>query len=269
MSEEFGAEQMASMGPLLPTDPARVGPYWLDARLTSTPAGVAFSSHDDEGTPAMLILTSSGAAGDPNARDRLAGEVNKLHVDTVLARGGEGQNEGRLGIKYLDTADDPVPPDDAPLAPWVALAFNGTAAAVAEATRLLQAIDLSTTPELGKEAGPDYRLHWIDETTPGKSRLWPLPWPGRYDRAGWMTILISWLLMLLLAALALLLAILLFQNAPPQAPPPPVPTSGSGSGSPSGSPSQGPSPSRTPSMDDPSPGDSGTQGSSPSPNRRL
>ena len=39
---------------------------------------------------------------------------------------------------------------------------------------------------------------------PGLVRLWPLPWPGRYDRAGWKTILVSWLLMLLLAALAVL-----------------------------------------------------------------
>lgn len=276
MSDQFSGREMATMGPLLPTDPARVGEYWLDARLTSAPAGVAFSAHDNEGTPALLLLTSAGAAGDPNARDRLAGEVNKLHVDTVLARGGEGQDAGRLGIKFRDTKADPVPPDTAALAPWVALAFDGSAAAVAEATRILRAIDLSDVAELGKQSGPDYELHWIDQTSPGKTRLWPLPWPGRYDRAGWMTILISWLLMILLAALAILLAILLFQNAPPQAAPAPVPTSGSETmpASPSGSPSGSgrptpPSPSLTPSMGDPSPGESESGGSTPSPNRRL
>ena len=38
---------------------------------------------------------------------------------------------------------------------------------------------------------------------------------GRFDRAGWRTILVSWLLMLLLAALAVLIAILIFRNQPP------------------------------------------------------
>ena len=52
---------------------------------------------------------------------------------------------------------------------------------------------------------------------------WPLPWPGRGDRAGWVSILASWLLMLLLAALAILIAILIFQQSPQQSPPPPVP----------------------------------------------
>ena len=97
---------------------------------------------------------------------------------------------------------------------------------------------------------------------PGLARLWPLPWPGRFDRAGWRTILVSWLLMLLLAALAVLIAILIFRNQPPQSPPPPTgsssgPQSGSPqSGSQSGSP-QSPAPSGSPSSG--SPGPSGTE----------
>ncbi len=88
-------------------------------------------------------------------------------------------------------------------------------------------MQLATLPAQGAPSGPDYQQYWIDRVRPGLARLWPLPWPGRYDRAGWRTILVSWLLMLLLAALAVLIAILIFRNQPPQAPPPPTGSSGS------------------------------------------
>lgn len=172
----------------------------------------------------MLLVLSEGAANDAAARDRLAGEVNKMHVDTVVARGGRGQDEGRLAGKYRGEADDPIGPNDEPLVPWVALAWDGSVHAVAEADRVLRSVDLSTTPLIGAPAGPDYRLHWVDDTRPGRWRLWPLQWPARKDRAGWMTIAVSWLLMLVLTALALLIVVLIFQNTPPESPQPPVPT---------------------------------------------
>lgn len=226
-------------GPLLDSDPAKIGDFWLDARAVVRPSGVGYLGRANDGTPVLLVQLSEGAADDAAARDRLAGEVNKLHVDTVVARGGQGQDQGRLGDKYRDEDDDPVGPTDPPLAPWVALAYDGSPAAVAEADRLLAAVSLAGVGALGSAAGPDYQLAWIDRTDPGRGRLWPLPWPGRHDRAGWMTILVSWLLMILLAAIALLIAVLLFQNAPPEPPQPPVPTSASqsasGGGSPSGS----------------------------------
>ena len=75
------------------------------------------------------------------------------------------------------------------------------AAAIAEASRILDEVQLARLPLQGTPSGPDYRLHWIDRSGPGVARLWPLPWPGRHDRAGWVSILASWLLMLLLAAL--------------------------------------------------------------------
>lgn len=288
--------------PLQADDPPRVGDFWLDARLTGGPAGVGYLGHSDDETAVLLLMLSAGAAQDAAARERLAGEVNMLHIDTVVARGGQGQGEGRLGHTFRAEDGDPVGPGHAPLAPWVALVHDGSAAAVAEADRLLASVDLSTRSLQGAPDGPAYRLHWIDDTRPGTSRLWPLPWPGRHDRAGWVTILISWLLTLLLAALALLIAVLLFQNAPPQPPEPPVPTSpppsgsGSGSGSPppssgspsSGSPSSGsgspesasasPSdssgvtgkPSDSPSMESPDPsGSASGVGGSPPPNEKL
>jgi hypothetical protein len=277
------------VNPLLPDDPPKVGPYWLDARLGASPAGIAFTAHDADNQPAMVLLLAEGAAADPAARSRFAGEINAMHIDTVLARGGEGQDTGRLGRKFRPE-DDPVTPDARQAAPWTALAYDGSPAAAAEAERILDAVQLATLPPQGMPSGPDYQQYWVERVKPGLARLWPLPWPGRYDRAGWRTILVSWLLMLLLAALAVLIAILLFRNQPPQAPPPPTggsgspqssssPASGSpASGSPSGSPSQSgsgsPSGSASPSGTASGPGDpsesaTGSPAAPTSPGSRL
>ncbi|HSN42665.1 MAG TPA: hypothetical protein VLR88_01255, partial [Propionibacteriaceae bacterium] len=238
----WGVPSGVHPSPLLVNDPPRVGDFWLDARLSASSSGITYLGHAPDSTPVMVVMLSKGAAGDAAARDRLAGEVNKLHIDTVVARGGQGQAEGRLGNRFRSEADDPVGPEDVALAPWVALAYDGSPSAIAEANRLLASVDLTTTRLLGSPSGPDYRLHWIENTAPGTSRVWPLPWPGRHDRAGWMTMLVSWLLMILLCALALLIAVLLFQNSPPQQPPPPVPTSPPPSQSESPPPSQSQSP---------------------------
>jgi len=250
--------------PLLAADPPKVGDFWLDARLDATPAGIAFTAHDAANTPALVILLSEGAAADAAARSRFAGEINALHIDSVLARGGHGQDAGRLSRKFRKETDDPVAPDDRLVAPWAALVYDGSPAAAAQAGQILDAVQIATLPPQGVPAGPDYQQYWIERVQPGLARLWPLPWPGRFDRAGWRTILVSWLLMLLLAALAVLIAILIFRNQPPQSPPPPTgssaqsgpPQSGSPqSGSQSGSPSPGPSGSPTSG----SPGPSGTE----------
>jgi len=209
-----------------------VGGFWLDGRLTARPSGITFLAHDGGASsnqePVMLIMLSQGAAEDAAARDRLAGEVNKMHADTVIARGGAGQDEGRLASKYRCDADEPIPSDDVAEAPWVALAYDGSVDAIAEADRVLRSVDLSSTPPIGTMSGPGFQLPWVTHTQPGNWRRWPLPWPGRRDRASWVSILVSWLLMIVLAALALLIVILLFQI-----PPPPNGGSGGGSGSPS------------------------------------
>lgn len=266
-------------------DPVKVGDFWLDSRLHATPAGVAYCAHVDGSDAVMLLLLSGGAARDPAARARFSGEINAMHIDTVVARGGQEQDQGRMSVRFRDEHDDPIVASHAPLAPWVALAFDGSVGAVAEAARVLEAVDLVHTPQLGTPKGPDFLLHWWNNTAGGTSRLWPLPWPGRRDRAGWISLLVSFLLMVLLTAVAILLAILVFQNQPKVSPPPPIPsqaTGSGGSGSPSnssqggspdpsqsasGSPSDEPSRSDTPTMTQPSGSDSGP--GSPSPERKL
>jgi hypothetical protein len=182
--------------------------------------------------------------------------VNQMHIDAVYARGGHGQDFGRLGRKYRADGGDPVAPDSRQVAPWAALAYDGSPAAAATAERILDEVQLATLPPQGNPAGPDYRHYWIDRVRPGLTRLWPLPWPGRYDHAGWRTILVSWLLMVLLAALAVLIAILIFRNQPPQSPPPP--TGGSGSPPPASS-------SPSPQSGSPPPQSGSPQSGSPSP----
>ena len=259
---------------LLPDDPPVIGGFWLDGRLAARASGIAFLAHDGESSskgadapPVMLIVLSQGAAEDAAARDRLAGEVNKMHADTVLARGGADQDNGRLAHKYRAAAEEPIPSDDMPEAPWVALAYDGTVDAIAEADRVLRSVDLSSTPPIGTVRGPGFQLPWVTRTKPGNWRRWPMPWPRRNDRASWVTILVSWLLMLVLAALALLIIVLLFQN-----PPPPsgggggggggggssASASASAEGSGSGSPSESGSQSGTP-TDSPGGHDSPTQ----------
>ena len=245
------------VSPLLPDDPPRVGDFWLDARIGAAESGVAYTAHDADGRTAMVIVLSEGAAADAAARDRLAGVVNDMHIDTVLARGGHGQDFGRMGRKYVADEGDPVPADGALLAPWVALAYDGTPAAADEAARVLDDVQLATLAPQGAPSGPDYQHYWQERVKPGLVRLWPLPWPGRYDRAGWKTILVSWLLMLLLAALAVLIAILIFRNQPPQTPP--TPTGGSGS-----PPPQSQSGSPPPQSGSPSASQSGSESGSPS-----
>lgn len=266
--------------PLLPVDPPRVDSYWLDARVAASPSGVAYTAHAEAEPPVMVIMLSEGATEDAAAVDRFSGTVDKLHIDTVVSRGGRGQDHGRLAGKFTEPEDTPLPPDAAPNAPWVALAYDGSPAAVAEAERVLAEVDLSWLPNLGQEKGPSYALHWIDKVAPGATRQWPLPWPGKPQRAGWATLLISWLIMMLMMALAILIAILLFQATPPQNAPAPAPnTAGSGSGSPSPD-SASPSPdSASPSPDSASPspasgspqpsGSASASANSPTPNSKL
>lgn len=245
--------------PLQPSDPPRVDEFWLDARLLTMPSGTVFAAHDDEGQALLVIVLSHGAASDPASWDRLAGEVNHLHSETVIARSGAGQNTGRLGGLYRPVTG---PEDSGPsLTPWVALINDGSRAALAEARRILSAVDMSTL--LGPPvSGPSYRLHWIDNTAAGRVRTWPLPWPGRRDKAGWSTTVVAWLLTLFIALTGLLIAVLLFQNVPPSPPPPPVPTSGSSSSSSSPTPGQSSGQSTSPSSGSQSP--SPSRGKSPS-----
>ncbi|MFZ2625919.1 MAG: hypothetical protein WAX29_11875 [Propionibacterium sp.] len=264
--EALPAAPLVDSYPLLTTDPPKIDEFWLDSRLVARSSGVAFLAHAEGQPQVLLLVLADGAAKDAAARDRLAGEVNKMNAATVVARGGQGQDDGRLGHLFRNGPDHPVAADPTPAAPWVALAWDGSRDALAEADRLLRTVDLSSTPLLGQASGPSFTLPWVGNSRPGAWRAWPLPWPGRKDRAGWVPLLASWLLMVLLATLALLIAVLIFQNRPPESPSAPVTGSATSSqsspqsGSPSGSSSESPSQSSSE-----SPSQSSSESASPSP----
>ena len=186
--------------PLLPQDPPKVGEFWLDARAADSAAGVAYLAHRST-QRVILVMLCAGAASDGGARDRLAGQVNLLPARMVLARGGQGQDSGRLGHLFQEVADYPAPVDQTPPAPWVALVDDGTSYALQEARRILGEVELAHTSQLGRVAGPSFQVHWAKDRAPGTSRSWPLPWPGRHDQAGWSTTVVAWLLTLVIACL--------------------------------------------------------------------
>lgn len=279
--------------PLAASDPPRIGGYWLDARVAARESGVGFLAHstvprEDGRSDVILVQLNEGASRDAAARDRFAGLVNAQPIDDVTARGGQGQDAGRLARKFVEeSADSPAGATPLPAAPWVALAADGTDRPAVFADELLREVQLADVAPQGSPSGPDYELPWIRRVAPGLTRIWPLPWPGRFDRAGWGTILVSWLLTLLIAALGVFIATLIFRNEPPQQPPPPIPTSGSGepqSGSPesadpsdsSASPSEDPSSSGEPSEEpsesgsaSPTPGEESSQPGGPTTRSRL
>jgi len=74
-------------GPLLPADPAKIGDFWLDARLVATAAGVVYLGHEAGASPAMVLLLSQGAAGDAAARDKAMAAYARAEAELVAAGG--------------------------------------------------------------------------------------------------------------------------------------------------------------------------------------
>ena len=100
--------------PLTASDPPRIGGFWLDARVAAHESGTGFLAHSttpraDGRSDVILVQLNSGAAEDPAARDRFAGVINDLHIDDVVARGGDGQADGRLGRRFVDESTGAPP----------------------------------------------------------------------------------------------------------------------------------------------------------------
>ena len=220
------------VSPLLPDDPPRVGDFWLDARLGRRRVGCRLHRPRPPTAPQRDGHRAVRGRGGGRRGPRPAGRRGQRDAHRHRA----GPRRARAGLRSAGAQvrrrrRRPRPPDGGLLAPWVALAYDGSPAAAAEAARILDEVQLATLAPQGRAERP--RLPAL-LAGPGQARAGPpvaaaLAGPLRPGRLE--TILVSWLLMLLLAALAVLIAILIFRNQPPQTPP--TPTGGSGSPPPS------------------------------------
>jgi hypothetical protein len=209
-------EDVASAHPLQPDDPPRIGQYRLLERLFTDDAAVVFRGLDDDRHVAVVLLTA-GAHRDAAARGRFS-----RAVDDLVSRSPES---------VVDSDFDPE------IAPWIALPMLAGRPPDA-VPRLLATVTMrqATVPTSGAP-GPDFAPYWHPRHTPGRWRLWPLPWPAVGQGASRAALLWALALVMLLATIAVLIAIWLFRYQPPSRVPLPE-----NSPVPSSPPSSGPSP---------------------------
>lgn len=214
------------LSPLLPNDPVKIGPYWLKARLLESESGIAFIGSNETEAENMIIQLKPESGLDPIAQAKLAVLISRMHADTVIALGGKGLADTRFQKRYWQA---PRAPQEIPELPWVSLRYQGEPEAIAEAKRILSACDNLSDHALEADIGPDFQAQSMSSSRSWINRIWPLPWPNKYSRAGVLSILSSWLLMLLIMLVALVLAIIAFQHSAPVTAPKPIPSSQMGS----------------------------------------
>ncbi|GAA3154194.1 hypothetical protein [Nonomuraea salmonea] len=232
--------------PLQYGDPPRLGPYVVQARLHSAPAGFVYLGQGPDGRAVSLAVLTRGAAYDAAARDRF--------VTAIRDAGGRERSGGCA-------AGSTVPPGRAAVArcwrarprcwrttggraPWVAVPY---APGRPGAERFLEPVMVGGTL-IGQAHGPDFVPYWLTDRAPA------LPGPPRPRRPLTETrkrVLIAALAMVLLLLLVVTILLLLLlgrQDSEPQPrqlpptvfvpTPPPTPETPE----PRPSPSQSPSP---------------------------
>ena len=205
-------DDIASAHPLRPDDPPRIGQFLLRERLVTDDAAVVFRGVAD-GKQAAVVLLTAGADGDPAARGRFRRAADELMTSSPES------------IAAFDF--------DPEIAPWIAipLVAGRTSHAVHDLLGTVAMRPLAPSPPAH---GPDFVPHWHPRRTPGRWRLWPLPWPAAGEAASRAALLWALALVVLLATIAVLVAIWLFRHQPPSRVPlpqnSPVPSSPSTSG---------------------------------------
>jgi hypothetical protein len=206
-------EDVAPAHPLQPDDPPRIGEFLLRERLLIDEAAVVFRGVADDRDVAVVLLTA-GAHNDAAARGRFIRAVDELR---------------RRSPQSVAASDF-----DPEIAPWIAIPLlaGRTPNAVHDLLSTVTMRPLGARPSTNR--GPDFVPHWYPRRTPGRWRLWPLPWPAVGQGASRAALLWALALVMLLATLAVLIAIWLFRHEPPSRVPlpqnSPVPSSPSTSG---------------------------------------
>ncbi|MFB9469943.1 hypothetical protein ACFFR3_10535 [Nonomuraea salmonea] len=231
--------------PLQYGDPPRLGPYVVQARLHSAPAGFVYLGQGPDGRAVSLAVLTRGAAYDAAARDRFvtairdAGGRERSGVRGWLNRPARPRGGGAV----LEGAPE-VLAYDGGRAPWVAVPY---APGRPGAERFLEPVMVGGTL-IGQAHGPDFVPYWLTDRAPA------LPGPPRPRRPLTETrkrVLIAALAMVLLLLLVVTILLLLLlgrQDSEPQPrqlpptvfvpTPPPTPETPE----PRPSPSQSPSP---------------------------
>ncbi|WP_249345695.1 hypothetical protein [Microbispora sp. H11081] len=201
--------------PLQYGDPPHVGPFALQARLRTAPAGLVYLGQAPDGRVVSVAVLSNGAALDAAARDRFVTAIR----DAQVRAGVRG-----WGASLVDRVRGRLPADMPPVlamqdgpAPWVAVPYlaNGPGA-----ERFLDPVPVSGTLT-GRRHGPDFVHHWLGDRTPALPGPPPPPPPPTATKRS--VVLASTLLATLVLMLLLVVWMLLFRGEDEQEPPRPLP----------------------------------------------
>ncbi|MGW5263747.1 hypothetical protein ACWEQG_22485 [Microbispora sp. NPDC004025] len=217
--------------PLQYGDPPHVGPFALQARLRTAPAGLVYLGQAPDGRVVSVAVLSSGAALDAAARDRFVTAIRDAQSNAIretqsdAIRGTQGRAGVRAwGASLVDRVRGRVAPDTPPVlamqdgpAPWVAVPYvaNGPGA-----ERFLDPVPVSGTLT-GRRHGPDFVHYWLGDRTPALPAPPAPPPPPVATRRS--VVLASTLLATLVLALLLVVSMLLFRGEDEQEPSRPLP----------------------------------------------
>jgi hypothetical protein len=215
--------------PLQYGDPPRLGPFVVQARLHSAPAGFVYLGQASDGRAVSLAVLTRGAAIDAAARERFVTALQEAAPagDRPGVRSWLG-----LGSKGRATVTEDAPPVldmNTGHAPWVAVAY---VPGKPGAERFLEPVMVGGTL-IGVAHGPDFVPYWLTDRTPALAapvRRRPLTETRRR-----VLIAVAVLLALLLLLVTIVLLMLLGRSGgdpmPRQLPPtvflptpPPVPS---------------------------------------------
>ncbi|WP_245646679.1 hypothetical protein [Microtetraspora niveoalba] len=185
--------------PLQYGDPPRLGPFVLQARLLTAPAGLVYLGQGPDGRVVSVAVLTRGAALDAAARDRFVTAITDAE-----------RHAGRRGAPAV------LAMDGGP-APWVAVPY---APGGVGAERFLEPVMVSGML-LGDRNGPDFVPFWLGDRDPALPA--PAP-PGPPPVATRRSVgLAAALLATLVTLMVVMMLLLLFRPEGDQQPSRPLP----------------------------------------------
>ncbi|MBT2227517.1 hypothetical protein [Nonomuraea sp. NEAU-A123] len=245
--------------PLQYGDPPRLGPFVVQARLHSAPAGFVYLGQGPDGRAVSLGLLTRGAAFDAAARERFVTAVR----EAAPARGWLGR-ASRTRAAVLDGVPEVLSMETG-TAPWVAVPYVPGRPG---AEWFLEPVMVGGT-FIGQAHGPDFVPYWLTDRAPA---LPGAPTGRRPLTETRRRVLLAAMALAVLLLLGTLIALLLIMGREDEEPlPRPLPPTNfqpTAPPTPATPEPQQPSPSQTPSptrsgqaTPGPSPGDDSGEGS--------